>query len=113
MLPAPTSPDGSDRAFAVGYSVLGPVLSIFVRLVLERAHEDRVRKLAFVARDADLPLEIARVLVAQWASGKRHDAPTLTYVYLSRRSVACATPDIYRLTDDPIRIERVFGMVRS
>jgi hypothetical protein len=34
-------------------------------------------------------------------------------VYLSRRSVACATPDLYRLTDDPMAIARVMATMRS
>ncbi len=60
-------------------------MAYFAHLVLLRADRDVVDGLAFVARDGDLLLEVARIL--QPAVPVLH-RPALRYVYLSRRSTA-------------------------
>jgi FMN phosphatase YigB (HAD superfamily) len=94
-------------AFATGYQTIGPILVAFVRLLLDRAMQDGTDRLAFVARDGELPLEVARIITAE-RPGK---VPKLTYVHLSRRAVACASDDLFRMTEDRAAIGRLLKEV--
>ena len=78
----------TDPAFQLGATVLGPALAFFTHIALLRAERDRMDELAFVARDGDLLLEVARILQPAVPVLYR---PALRYVYLSRRSTALAS----------------------
>jgi FMN phosphatase YigB (HAD superfamily) len=88
-LPAPPSvPEVSDDpAFIVGYSVFGPILVAFTRLLLAQAERDGAKVLAFVARDGDLLLRLARILSRALPEEER---PFLSYLHLSRRAITTA-----------------------
>ncbi len=88
--PAAPWPDSADSTFGVGYTRLGPILTAFARLLLERAERDGVTHLAFVARDGDLLLRVTRILVDAIDA---EDRPTLTYLHLSRRAMASPPGD--------------------
>jgi len=66
-----------------GYCYFGPVLLAFVRWVAERAREEGISKLFFLARDGDILIRIYRLLQA-WLPG---DSPEGVYLEVSRRSV--------------------------
>lgn len=83
QLPLPAE-SAMDLGHSFGFTTLGPVFAAFVRLVLAEAYADGVTHLAFVARDGDLPLEVARILVEALPEAYR---PRLSYVYLSRRGL--------------------------
>jgi len=102
--------DSQDRAYAVGYQTLGPVLVAFVRLLFHQARRDRVQRLAFVARDGELLFQVARILApADIDSGRLE----LRYVHLSRRAVAGAAPYLQNLQQDPGAIEQVMTNLQS
>jgi FMN phosphatase YigB (HAD superfamily) len=108
---APARPnDSGNPAFAVGYQTLGPILVAFVRLLFLEAGRDGVRRLAFVARDGELLLQVAQTI-----AGKHEDAQrfVLKYLHLSRRAVACVSPDLQSLSSDPGAVERVMATLRS
>src|SRR4051812_47774705 len=102
--------DSQDRAFAVGYQTLGPVLVTFVRLLFHQARRDGVRRLAFVARDGELLFQVARILAPADVDSGRLE---LRYVHLSRRAVAGAAPWLQKLQQDPGAIEQVMTNLQS
>lgn len=97
--------------YAFGYGTLGPVFGAFGRLLLARASERGIRRLAFVARDGHFLLAVARTLCEQAA---QRGALDLRYVHLSRRSTTLAAFDIdafRRRTEGPRRSGGLAGLV--
>lgn len=103
--PLPVAPPAARHhvtdAFAVGYETIGPLLVAFTRLLLERAAQDGVGRLAFVARDGELLLSIAQIIAANRPGWN----PTLSYLQLSRRAVACALQAVIRATESPAALD--------
>jgi FMN phosphatase YigB (HAD superfamily) len=93
----------SDELFKTGYETIGPVLVAFTRLLLFRAQRDGVERLAFVARDGALLLDIAKAIAGAIPGWK----PDFSYVHLSRRVTACATPELTSLAENPAAIDHV------
>jgi len=110
-LPMAPAAANSDPAFLVGYETIGPILVVFVRMLFDRAARDGVRRLAFVARDGELPFRVAEILAS--GADSISDLPTLHYVYLSRRSMACALPEFWQLQNDPNAVEGVIRLLRN
>lgn len=109
--PAPLdSRAAEDTDFAVGYQTLGPILVAFVRLLFGAARRDGIRQLAFVARDGDLLVRVART-IAEHNPGI--GPMELRYVHLSRRALACVSPDLQHLSDDPGAVDRVMATLQS
>jgi FMN phosphatase YigB (HAD superfamily) len=111
--PLPVAPEDvreAEPGFQVGYRTLGPIIVAFTRLVLHRAAIEGVRRLLFVARDGDLPCEVAcRFMDSPLAEHK----PELVYIHLSRRAVACALADLSRAAIDEDAMRRVIASVRA
>jgi len=108
---APARPnDSGNPAFAVGYQTLGPILFAFVRLLFREADRDGIQRLAFVARDSELLLRVAQTIAAEHKDASRF---ALKYLQLSRRAMACASPDLQSLHVDPKAVERVIATLRS
>jgi FMN phosphatase YigB (HAD superfamily) len=107
---------GTDAAFALGERVIGPALASFVHAALLRADDLGVTTIAFIARDGDLPLRIARVLAPQLPLLA---PPTLKYVHLSRRSTALAWQyqldfeELNRAQDTPANAGDVYRLLAS
>jgi FMN phosphatase YigB (HAD superfamily) len=105
--PLPCAPllpvDNTDDGYRVGYETIGPVLVAFTRLLLLRAQREGVERLAFVARDGSLLLDIAREIVAASPGWK----PELSYVQLSRRVTACAAPELTQIAESPVAIDHL------
>lgn len=101
------APECCDPAFAVGYQTLGPILVAFTRLLIDRARREGIERLAFVARDGEL---LQRVAATLWGHG---GDMALQYLHLSRRSLACASPDLQALRTDPGAIGRILATLRS
>jgi len=109
LAPEPVSAERLDPAYAMGYRTVGPVLVAFTRLLLQRARRDGVERLAFVARDGELLLRVARTLI-----GEKFEAPlALHYLHLSGQSLACASSDLQRLHTDAGAVERVVATLRD
>lgn len=64
----------------VGANVVGPVLYAYARWVIARAKQLGIRRLYFLARDGQLPLDLARII----QSGS--DTPEVRYLYASRQA---------------------------
>jgi hypothetical protein len=76
--------EGREDGFRLGHDIFGPILVAFARLVLAQAEADGVDRLAFVARDGHLLLDVTRILIADIPPDER---PELSYVHLSRRAL--------------------------
>lgn len=83
-LPALPLPATAEAGYTLGFTQLGPVFAAFVRLVLAQAYGEGIEHLAFVARDGDLPLQVAKILSEALPEDWR---PRLSYVAMSRRSL--------------------------
>lgn len=107
---APEASGTGDPSFAVGYQTLGPILVAFVRLLFHKARQDGVQRLAFVARDGELLLRVAQTI----AERRENPQPfVLKYLHLSRRAMACASPDLQSLQRDPAAVERVLETLQG
>lgn len=83
---AALDPGSTDEALTpvhtVAMFVAAPVLIAYVAWILEDAHEHKIKRLYFVARDGQILYEIARLLTAE---SNRYDIE-LKYIYGSRQS---------------------------
>jgi hypothetical protein len=82
----------SEIAFRCGHESLGIVFAAFTHQLLNKARQDNIERLLFVARDGHLLLRLAELFLR---SEPRCDSPQLGYLHISRRVVALsATPII-------------------
>ena len=100
----------SDPGFLLGYETIGPVLAAFTEMLFARARRDGIRRLAFVARDGELPFRVAEILAS---ANPQDTTPALSYVFLSRRSTACTHPDLWKLGSDPKAVDRLIAVVQK
>ena len=81
---------------AIGYSVVGPLLLAFVDWLIDKARQDNVSRLFFLAREG----KIIKSVYDKWAA-TIGDAPLSDYLVLSRRAVTVpmleSMEDIYIL----------------
>lgn len=102
--------DGTDedaQAFIIGFDAIGPVISAFCVLLLDRVRELRLRRLGFLARDGDLLLRATEVFLRE-AADSHSSSIELEYLYFSRRSTALA--GLKRIDRDALEaVERVHG----
>ncbi len=82
----------------------------FVRLLFAEAERDGIQRLAFVARDGELLLRVAQTVAAEHESARKF---ALTYLHMSRRAMACASPDLKQPGADPNAVERVIATIRN
>jgi FMN phosphatase YigB (HAD superfamily) len=108
--PASTGDSAGDPGFAVGYQTLGPILVAFTRLLFLEAARDGVQRLAFVARDGELLLRVAQTIAREHEDAQKF---VLQYLHLSRRAVACVSPDLQSLGSDPGAVGRVMATLQS
>ena len=76
----------------IGYSIIGPLLTSFTQWLIEKAAEDGVKRLYFLAREGQLMKSVYDL----W-SKNIVDAPDARYLVVSRR--ACSVPLIETLED--------------
>ena len=76
----------TDPAEVVGAETIGPAGVAFVLWIRDRAQEDGVTDLRFLARDGELPFEIARALPADHWNGVN-----LSYLHCSRAAWSLAS----------------------
>lgn len=86
MVRLPEVPAARDPAWRLGHAVLGPVFTAFTILLLRAAASAGLRRLAFVARDGEFLLDLARRLAPHWPGA----LPDFAYLQLSR--VATSLP---------------------
>lgn len=72
----------TDR-YRLGHDVLGPAFATFARLLLDEAIKDGMTRLAFIARDGELLLDMTARMIDHL---RLREPPRLEYVYLSRLS---------------------------
>lgn len=78
-----TSGHGEGAGHVLGRKTLGPVFACFAQLLLRHATRLGCSRLAFVARDGDLLMQVVARLLEQTGEAER---PSLSYLHLSRRS---------------------------
>jgi FMN phosphatase YigB (HAD superfamily) len=116
---APQRPaDCADPAFAVGYQTFGPILVAFSRLLIDHARRDGMRRLFFVARDGDLLMRLTQTVLREQETIFPEGLPlagefSLHYLHLSRRSLACALPELQRLGIEADAAERVLTTLKG
>lgn len=82
-LPTPSFAGGSMRE--LGYTLIGPMMGAFAAWVLQRAMQEGIKELFFLARDGWIVKQCYDRLASQVPG-----APRATYLYASRRSVNVA-----------------------
>ena len=67
-----------------GANVAGPMIFFFVRWVLEKAQQQGIKRLYFLARDGQILLKVADIIKERW----RYDVEC-KYLYVSRQALFC------------------------
>jgi hypothetical protein len=83
----------SQELHRLGREVLGPAFATFAHLLLERAAQQGITRLAFVARDGDFLRDVTRIFAD---SSNTTSVPTLDYLYMSRASSMCLQYDSFQ-----------------
>ncbi len=81
--------DHSARVRALGADVAGQAMAAFVLWVAEQSRSQGIEHLAFLARDGELPLEVARALPADHWDGR-----SLRYLHCSRLTWSLAAASV-------------------
>lgn len=81
--------DREAKLQSLGAGVAGQTMAAFVLWVAERSREDRIEHLAFLARDGELPLDLARAMPSDHWEGR-----SLRYLHCSRMTWALAAASV-------------------
>lgn len=83
--------------YQLGYNTLGPVFSIFSRILLSYVAKLNIQKLVFIARDGEFLKQVTEHLALHTSFLRK---PDFNYIFLSRRSTAL--PSTYSLDEQAL-----------